>query len=546
MPPVRLDAPSWRDRVRGPRARRLEAARGWFGRVGQAATAAIALTVVGALGAVLITRPPVSPGTTAAPTGVGSPAPSGAASTSLPKLFLEGDPPAPSTVLVRTERGEFSLVDLSTGQKGGDLTGAVDGSSVQQRADGTLLCLCVKVSGNVNGSATDAEVTVDRFDRSGELVSTVSVATLSGEPDPRDGAIPERPPHIGFTTSFSAGGRYGFIGWSERAHPVWRSGVIVVDLADDRVVSRLELPEADTGEDDTRRVVLGPLIMDTGGRVAIAREAYSWSPPESAGENFRSENAAYRADLDGAALVNLASVDVLGCGDRVLRAGAVPGSGDWWLACVSFMTGNVVVRRFDAAGGMLGDTGVAVDPAVDGDVTAMSPDGRALLVWNAVSATLTRIDLATGTTTEGHASAAVAARRPLAVVADWLAPMVAAKTFLDGGVVVSPDGSRVYAAGVHPAVAADVGGSSGIFVFDATTLENLARWDPTADVVSLAVSSDGRSLYAAGLPEVDATGTSRPDQQASITVYSAGDGSVRLIAGQLGLEVLTFVAPTVD
>jgi len=44
MPPVRLDAPGWRERVRSSRTRRLAAAGGWFGRIGQAATAAIALT----------------------------------------------------------------------------------------------------------------------------------------------------------------------------------------------------------------------------------------------------------------------------------------------------------------------------------------------------------------------------------------------------------------------------------------------------------------------------------------------------------------------
>jgi hypothetical protein len=53
-------------------------------------------------------------------------------------------------------------------------------------------------------------------------------------------------------------------------------------------------------------------------------------------------------------------------------------------------------------------------------------------------------------------------------------------------------------------------------------------------------------VYAAGLPGLDAGGTPRAGQQASITVHSADDGSIRLIAGQLGLELITFVAPTLD
>ena len=232
MPPVRLDAPSWRERVRGPRARRLDAARGWLARAGQAATAAVALTVVAALVAVVVTRPPVDPGKSAEPTGGptqrATPEPR---ATPLPKLLLEGAQPAPSELVVETEQGDFALVDLANGTIGGPLTGARYGSRVQVRADGSMVCLCLSESGNVGGSATNAEVTLDRFDASGKLVSSTPVESLAGEPDPRDAGqvIPERPPHVRTAMGFSAGGRYGFVGWSVRAHPAWRSGVIVVD-----------------------------------------------------------------------------------------------------------------------------------------------------------------------------------------------------------------------------------------------------------------------------------------------------------------------------
>jgi hypothetical protein len=549
MPAVRLDAPSWRDRVRSPRARRLDAARGWLGRVGQAATGAIALTVVAALAAVLITRPPGDPGSSGDTSGPpGSPRPTGVAVTPLPKLHLEGDLPDPSLVLVKTDGGDFALVDLETGRSGGDLTGAEYGSAVQVRVDGSLMCLCVKLSGNVNGSATHAEVTLDRFDRTGKLTSTVSVAALDGEPDPRDGPIPERPPHLSFWTSFSEGGHYGFIGWSIRAHPVWRSGITVIDLVDGREVGRFELPEGTSGEGETRRVVLAPRVVGSAGgsSVTIAREWYEWSPPESLGENFRQGTEVFRADFAGGSFANLAPVDASGCGERVLRAGATADD-RYWIACTRFATSAVVVRRFDGAGGKLGDTSVHGGLGVDGDVTAVSPDRSKLFVWNAISSVLTRVDLASGETAEGRGPTAAVDPGPLAAFGDWLAPPVAAKTFLDGGVVVSPDGSRVFATGVDPGAADhDTGGSSGVFAFDAVSLESLGRWTPTADFVSLAISPDGRYLYAAGLPGVGADGTPRPAQQASITVFDTADGTPRLIAGQLGGDLLTFVSPTLE
>lgn len=102
-------------------------------------------------------------------------------------------------------------------------------------------------------------------------------------------------------------------------------------------------------------------------------------------------------------------------------------------------------------------------------------------------------------------------------------------------------GSRLYALGIgqgDPAAA----GSTGIFVFDTTTLAPLDHWAPTADFVSLAVSGDGRFVYAAGAPGVEASG--RPAQvDASITVYDANDGSVRLVAGQMVTDDLLFVTP---
>jgi hypothetical protein len=83
-----------------------------------------------------------------------------------------------------------------------------------------------------------------------------------------------------------------------------------------------------------------------------------------------------------------------------------------------------------------------------------------------------------------------------------------------------------------------------VFSFDSASLAPLANWPATADFVSLAISRDGRFVYAAGVPGVDSHGAPS-GFGASITVYDTGDGSVRLLAGQLGHdEDLLFPAPT--
>jgi hypothetical protein len=67
-----------------------------------------------------------------------------------------------------------------------------------------------------------------------------------------------------------------------------------------------------------------------------------------------------------------------------------------------------------------------------------------------------------------------------------------------------------------------------------------------ADSTLAAVSADGRFVYAAGLPGVDAAGRPKLRQQASITVFDTADGSIRLIAGQLGGDALSFISATLD
>jgi hypothetical protein len=208
MPPVRLDAPLWRDRVRSPGVRRLGAAQGWLTRAGQAAMAAIALTVAAALVAIVLTAPPDDAAKSPEPSEGSTPGATDAPKPSrLPTLLLEGELPSPSDVLVQTERGDFAIVDLEKGSIGEALAGARYGSDVRVLADGSLLCLCLSTSNVVDGSPTTAEVTLHRYDAAGGSISSTPIETFVGEPDPRDAGrfIPARPPHVVTAMTCSTG-----------------------------------------------------------------------------------------------------------------------------------------------------------------------------------------------------------------------------------------------------------------------------------------------------------------------------------------------------
>ncbi len=547
MPPVRLDSPAWRDRVRSSRARRLATAGGWLGRFGQAATAAVVLTVVGALIAVVLTRPPLEPGKSPAPSTGATPRPTGAAqATPLPKILVTGDEPNPSIVLVRNERGDFARVDLATGSIDGPLTGKSSYSELRLQDGGSMVCLCVSESGSIAGMPTNNAVSLDRYDSRGKLTSSTPIDSFSGEPDPRDEGvfIPEQPSHVLTDIGYSSDGRYGFVGWSVRAHPVWHSGIVVVDLQDGSIVSRLAVPNATDGQGNSRRVVQAPRVVGSIGSAGflLARGWYEWTPPASQQATYRFENEVFTATFKSGSFADLAPVaNAADCGSTVNRAGALPGGG-FWLACTNGGAQLTVVRRLSADGSLLGDVRVNGGEGIDADPTAVSADGSTLFVWDPVGATLTRVNLADGTKTSRNGIAAVD-EGPLSALGHWLAPTTAAKSFLRGALVISPDGSRVYAIGVKGGSgSSDMAGSAGVFVFDTTTLETGGIWQPTADYVSLAISADGRFVYAAGLPRVDAAGRSRLGQGASITVFDTTDGSIRLIAGQLGGDALTFIS----
>ncbi len=551
MPAVRLDQPGWRDRVRSPRVRRAAAIRGWTGRLGQAAGAALALTVGAALLGVWLTRPPGPAGQTAVPSRNGSanttprPRSSQPLPSQLPKLFVDGEVPSPSQLVVSVE-SDYAIVDLAKGTIGKTIASGQWGTDLRRSPDGSLYCICLSGDRYASGSFTHFKVAWNSYDATGAVTASTQIGDYTGGPDPRDAASQDLAQHVAVHVTYASDPRLAFVGWTVHSNPVWKSGFVVVDVRDGSILQRIDLPDKADGTADSRTGVDAPRVVGAigGARLAVARPWYSWSPPVSSNPTM-----VFGADAYSAALVgnHIAAVDplpaALGCGDAVTAAGTLPGSG-FWLGCVANSYRQAIIRRVAGDGHVIGNTVVQAAGDLGGDASstsAVSPDGRAVFLWDPTADVLTRVDLATGDTSTGTGQTTADLGGPLSALGRWLTPTAEAKVLLSSGIAISPDGSRVYALGISldGVAGADTSGSAGVFVFDTSTMVQVAHWNPTADFVSLAVSRDGGIVYAAGSPQFNANGTSTT-QAASITAFDASSGSIRLIAGQLGSGFLLF------
>jgi hypothetical protein len=548
MPPVRLDEAGWRERVRTPRARRIAALRGWTSLLGRAAAASIALTLGAALLGVYLTRPNGPAAQSQGPRGtntvVGTPRPSrsGAAPSQLPKLLVEGDVPTPSQLIVSVE-SSFALVDLGTGTIGQALASGQYGTVLRRGPDGSIYCLCLSGDATLRGSFSHMTVTLSRY-VDGVSTGARPVGDYRGEPTPGDAADPDQPQSVAIRVSFGSDPSIAFVGWTVHAHPLWKSGLAVVDVSTGDVIQRIDLPETADGTETSRTGADAPRVIGSAGdgRVAIARPWYTWSPPASQTATYDFGADAFVADFDGRRLSNVARLTVASqCGDQVVTSGTVA-SGNWWLGCAGDDFQQTVVRRVSPDDRVLGDTQVStvLDTGEFTGTSTVGRDGTALFLWNPMSLVLTRVDLETGKVSTGEGQKTASADGPLAALGRWLAPTAAAKVLLSSGIALSPDGTRVYAVGISGGTTgSEFAGSAGVFVFDAASLGQVDHWNPTADFVSIAVSADGQFVYAAGSPGASADGQ-QTSQPASITVFDASNGSVRLLAGQLGQGFILF------
>lgn len=538
LPPQRLDAQTWRNRVATTGAGR----RGWLARFGVPVSAAVVITLVAAFGAVWLSAPRPGPiaGASPSPSGTSATPTSGPTASSAPKVVVNGALPDPATVLVRAGEG-YRLADLSTGALGPRVFGTHTGpTAVVARPGGGWLCVCSDWAGLDSGSPARVVVKLAMAGPTGPLEAEAPVRVIDGRADPGQPAAAQMQ-LVDARATFSRDGRFAFLGWAAREGAEgWKVGVDVIDVAAGRVIGSSGLPALPSATPDGLPVTrIAPEVdLATSGVAALVSDFWYVADdrnPSPSGIDH------WSASFDGSLITGFKAASSTATASCIELAHGIVQTSAWWALCST--DGTMRFDRFDVDGTLIGSPPLPTFDGMQGPL--LDEAGANLYIWGPVAKTLTRIDLASGSISSVAAKTAMTDSDPVLDLARafgrWIAPPVAAKVVVDPGLVLSPDGKRLYA------LAADVGNgetvaSQGVFVFDVATLEQVDHWPPAADLTSIAISPDGAWLYAAGQPGFDAGGVATGDP-ASITVYATADGSVRLSAGRLDYEGLSFVGP---
>jgi hypothetical protein len=555
LPPQRLGARTWRERVSAhqsrARWRRLRApAAGWLRRAGTAASAAVVATVALALVAVWLTLPRTpaigdrsSPGATngGSPNAMQpSPAPT-PTSTPLPAFALYG-PRIEGRVIVETV-GTYRIVDLATGTFAGDIVqGTSPPTRLHARPGGGFVCACI-VSTSPNNSLSGEYVIDARvIGRDGKVVRRTPIVTL--ESNIERPITADASNGLSAISALSSDGTTLYVAWAYRTTPVWHLGVSVVDVDRGRVVQTVRLPDRQStdGKEPTSIWFATLSVAPDDGHLMLRIDVFR-------GQTLTSAHVVVTL-ADG----RIATTATLGDTTDINAHPCYAGTG--WANAMTVYTvcpESAVFRSFRLDGSLVTEAdlgpGAAVPEVVPGSSDVVDRATGRLFHWNPIKRVLTRIDLATGRVTGTATAAQARTGSPdpadgLAAlgrsVGQWLAPAAVAKTILQPSIALSPDGTRIYALGMTTPERADPG-STGVDVFDAVAMRAIDHWAPPADLVSVAASPDGRYVYVAGAPEADASGERRIGAPASLIVFDASDGKVRLIAGSLGPELASFL-----
>jgi DNA-binding beta-propeller fold protein YncE len=185
------------------------------------------------------------------------------------------------------------------------------------------------------------------------------------------------------------------------------------------------------------------------------------------------------------------------------------------------------VRRLTADGASLGDLPIGAARSDGSPSATMIIDRarRSVVMWDAFRHLVSRVDVDSGRVHAGVVAESMLPgdRRPSG--RGWIG--------VEPGLVASSDGTRLYALGLSSGPG-NVGTSTGVWVFDAETLELLDHWAPRALLTSLAVSADGRFVYATSAAGYDVDGRENQRWRSSVSVYDATTGQIVVLYGSIG------------
>ena len=529
LPPQRLDVLTWRDRV-GRRHRVGDGGSGvrWTRRLLGAAAVAVVATVSLSLAAAWLTTrgDHGTVGSSASPGGISTPVPSGSAAPAaspMPKLVRNGDLPTPSRIMVQTGQG-FHIADLATGELGPVVIERGHGpTALLARPGGGWVCIC-------GDGQNTIEVSLRTVDANGVVGAPRPVRDIVGTLDPSesDGLQQHR---AGINVTASPDGRFALMGWVRRdGEAGWQIGADVIDLDTLATVAATELLlDEPVAVDGRSRIQFAPIVRlsPAGDHILLASQ---WFVDDAGRTTPGAEH--WLASFDGRSIGVLADADATTnplCGEFDAGfIGAVSSTADavYYSACWS-QAGSLVVRRLAADGRLVSATEFPGSLGGVDQGTVVPPSGDAFYSWNPFESVISRLDLRSGELSVGDP------QRP---------NPTGLTNPLGDLIVVSADGTRVYALGIASPEPASRG-SAGVYAFDASTLAPLGHWAPQADLTSIAVSSDGRHVYAAAQGGPSAAGDPAPEFGASITAYATSDGAVDVLAGRLLARDLTLGEP---
>ena len=199
------------------------------------------------------------------------------------------------------------------------------------------------------------------------------------------------------------------------------------------------------------------------------------------------------------------------------------------------------IRRHDLGGRDLGAVAVEPWPRAESGYPLIDVTRGVVYAWDPEGHTLRAVDVVDGVQSDADTSAAEPSA-PASVVVNGSRPTMGTATpttWSDGRstieargertLVGSPDGRLVFAIGAG----SEPDASSGVWVFDARTLELIERWPALASYATLSLLEDGRWLAAIGRPGVTAAGD-LARWGISLTIHDTTSGRPVLRIGDLG------------
>ncbi len=409
--------------------------------------------------------------------------------------------------------------------------------------DDQLVCACVVRGVAANGNPTPPSplLRFGRFDLSGAPIVERDLLTI-------EGVVPAPGMDEGFNlvAALSADRRSLFVLASARIPPVWTVELHQVDVETGDLIGTTALDSipVDLEEPDPSASPRPPgstpdgihawatwLAAAPDGRTVFA----AWQLSEVRDENWTSDVREWMIPiLDGSP----GTPTMLAPEARLKPNG-------WCVSQPRFLDAELLVQVWTSPEGQSpgtiyyvrqvaasGEAGAEL--AIPGDngggyyptTPVFDPARRAVLIWETLRHTLTRVGVDDGRIDESSVPESMLAGDGRSV-RGWPGA--------DSGLVVSPDGLRLYALGIRSS-GGESDRSTGVWVFDADTLALLDHWEPRALLMSLAVSTDGRFVYAAGASGLDVEGRQNP-WPASVTVYDAISGEIQVVYGAVGRDI---------